>query len=236
MNGSFFILAFFTLTVFAGSPPRLRVFLDIGHGGKDLGAQGLYGISEKALSLELGKLVRKSLLKSAIRNKLSTDVLLSREKDQFVSLKERVRMANEWGAHLFISLHANSSVFPKANGLEVYFLNSAPLDDQRNIRSIISDLQTTYRISESSRFAEAVFDSLFQKFNSRVKGVRQGPFTVLAGTKMPAVLIEAGYLTNETDAGLLMRESFLKELADAISSGVVSFAVQEKLHLVRKVS
>lgn len=224
-----------------------KILIDPGHGGKDLGAQGLLGISEKVLCLKVSQLVAREIERQTKHFPLEkkVEVELTREWDNYIPLKERVQIANHWGADLFVSIHANSSPVAKARGFEVYFLNSEATDEEAtklarienaehekplkaDVFSILSDVQANHHINESSTFAESLFSNISTKALSRARAVRQGPFTVLHGTTMPAVLIEVGYITNLEDANNLTKDSYLKKLAGAISSGIVEFALKRK--------
>src|SRR4051794_4431428 len=109
-----FFLSSLLLPCAVSGPRAWRVFVDAGHGGRDLGAKGQLGATEKELSLRVSRLVRDGLRTGAQRAGLSIDVHLSRDDDRFLSLRERVQLANRWSADCFISVHANSSLFPKA--------------------------------------------------------------------------------------------------------------------------
>jgi N-acetylmuramoyl-L-alanine amidase len=221
----------------------LRVVVDVGHGGRDLGAVGLNGVVEKELSLRIGELVKRELERQRLEKDIPLEVLLTREDDSFVSLQDRVRRANAWGADLFVSIHGNSSPSPKAHGFEVYFLSAeasdaaakklahfenagqatqAPL--RHDVLSILSDVEATNHVAESSRLAETLFQAMSRRLRPNGRGVRQAPFTVLVGTEMPAVLVEVGYLTHLEETKKLNRALYLKRLAGAISTGIIEFA------------
>lgn len=236
--------------VFAPAPPRVpeqkrfKVMVDVGHGGHDFGAPGHFGILEKDLCLKIAGFVKMRLERAANLADFPMEVVLSREMDGFIALRDRVKQANRWGADLFVSIHANSSPVARARGFEVYFLsneasdadasriarqenletNSAPLS--AGVMSILSDLQTNSHILESSRFAESVYTSLAGMLRPNGKGVRQAPFTVLHGTQMPALLIEVGYLTNAEEARSLMRTGYQHRIASGVADGVLNFALQ----------
>lgn len=224
-----------------------KVVLDPGHGGKDLGAQGFFSISEKQIALTLAKMVQRDIERTSKTNPdvQPIQVLLTREGDHFLTLKERVTLANSSGADLFVSLHANSSQFPRVRGFEVYFLNAEATDEQatklarienaglsipagNTLFSILSDVQATNHVNESSAFAESVFSAMATKAITQARSVRQGPFTVLHGTTMPAILIEVGYVTNVEDALNLSKDSYLKRLSSAISYGIFEHALKQK--------
>jgi N-acetylmuramoyl-L-alanine amidase len=231
-----------TPVVVAAKP--FRVMVDAGHGGHDYGAPGTFGAAEKEICLRIAANVKSRLERAANLADFPMEVQLSRSTDHFIALRDRVRQANDWGADLFVSVHANSSPVPRARGFEVYFLSNEATDAEASrvarqenaeaasaplspgILSILSDLKTNSHILESSRFAENVYGSLASLLRPNGKGVRQAPFTVLSGTQMPALLIEVGYLTNAEEALALGRSSYQHRIASGISDGVLSFALR----------
>lgn len=225
--------------------PPFRILVDVGHGGYDFGASGHFGILEKQICLSIAARVKASLERAAKMADFGLQVRLSRESDHFISLRDRARVANEWGADLFLSIHANSSPVARARGFEVYFLSNEATDaeatrvaKQENaeattglssgVLSILSDLQTNVHILESSQFAEVVYTALSERLRANGRGVRQAPFSVLSGTQMPALLIEVGYLTNEEETRLLMASSYQRRVASALAKGVLDFALRQR--------
>ncbi|MBI4406267.1 MAG: N-acetylmuramoyl-L-alanine amidase [Deltaproteobacteria bacterium] len=221
-------------------PAPIKILIGAGHGGKDKGAQG-FRISEKDLCLRIARMVKNELQLQP--QTVPLEILLTRDSDIFIPLKERVRVANERDAYLFVSIHANYSPSPKPRGFEVYFMNAEASDDEAvklahienagqvntvkpDVLSIISDVEVTQHIGESSRFAETMFRSLATAVKPNGRGVRQGPFTVLSGTRMASVLIEVGFVSNPTEASNLRRHHYLKRLSGAISSGIVDYVDQ----------
>lgn len=226
------------------SPPRraLRVMLDAGHGGKDLGAAPRTApLVEKDLTLRISENVKRALERYSRLNDVPIEVRMSREDDSFIGLRERVRLANEWPADLFVSIHANSSNYVRARGFEVYFINVdepsartprvASLDNtglSPSVANILRDAEQTVHVNESSSFAEYIFQAMSFNVRPHRRGVHQAPFTVLHGTQMPAVLIEVGYLTNKDDVEKLSKAPYLKRLSNAISAGIVEFAAHRR--------
>lgn len=224
---------------------KIRVVVDPGHGGKDVGAKGINGILEKELCLKVSRFVRREIERYSKVSGVPIEVKLSRDVDEFVPLKERAKFANVWGADLFVSIHANSSPAVRAKGFEVYFLSPEATDEEASklarlenqapptpisaqVISILSDATTQYHVAESSQLAEFMYSSVSQRISSNARGVRQAPFTVLHGTNMPAVLVEIGYVTNFEDSKNLTKEGYLKRIASAISSGIIDFATQKR--------
>ena len=224
---------------------QIRVVVDPGHGGKDFGAQGHHGSIEKEMCLKVSKFIRREVEKFSKTQGYAIEVKLSRDGDEFISLRDRVKMANTWGADLFVSVHAHSSPALKAKGFEVYFLSPEATDEQASqlarlenqapptpisaqVISILSDATTQYHVAESSHLAESMFSAVSRHISSNGRGVRQAPFTVLHGTNMPAVLVEIGYITNFEEAKNLVKDTYLKRIAGAISAGIIDFAVQKR--------
>jgi len=226
-------------------PEKIRVVLDAGHGGHDVGAQIGHSIREKEICLRIAKMTQSRLERLAKLQDVPMEITLSRSDDHFVPLRERARLANDWGADLFVSVHANSSPVQRARGFEVYFLSNEATDAEASrvarkenqepmqplsagILSILSDLQTNAHILESSRFAEVVYASLAERARPNGRGVRQAPFTVLAGTQMPALLVEVGYLTNPEEAQWLTRATYQNKLASGIAEGILNAAMRRR--------
>lgn len=224
---------------------QLKIMLDPGHGGKDDGAAGRNGIREKFVALSLAKKVKRELERLAKHQGYGIQIELTRKEDVFIPLKERVRIANDWGADVFVSIHLNSSPVPKARGFEVYFLSPEASDPETerlalkesegqlpihksDVLNIISDVRTTFHTQESAAFAEEMFSAISKSVLSNGRGVRQGPFTVLHGTNMPAILVEVGYVTHVQEALLLTKDPYLKRLASAISSGIIDYGLRTK--------
>jgi len=229
----------------AAGGPKIKVMIDPGHGGKDLGAISPLGIIEKDLCLRVATLTKRALEKAAKYKNQEIEVQLSRTEDKTATLGERVTMANQWGADAFISIHANSSESPKPQGFEVYFLSAEATDKEASriarienksekpvfksqVLDILNDAQVNWHRNESSQLAETVYVSMSTRFLPKGRGIRQGPFTVLHGTLMPAVLVEVGYLTNPEEAMRLTKLHYLKRLANAISGGIIDYLYATK--------
>ncbi|MFK5925683.1 MAG: N-acetylmuramoyl-L-alanine amidase [Desulfuromusa sp.] len=215
------------------------IVVDAGHGGKDPGAIGPNKVFEKDVTLKMAK-----VLARALRQQLGVKVLLTRSDDHFLKLHERTEYANQVGADLFISLHANATSNGKAYGVETYFLNlsknnqaaevaarenGTTLQEVGNLEAILFDLMANAKINESSRLAAEVQQSLvagLRSHYSRVKdhGVKQGPFYVLLGATMPSVLVETGFISNPRDEKRLTSAVYQKAVAAAIVKGVKKYS------------
>ncbi|MEK4515306.1 N-acetylmuramoyl-L-alanine amidase family protein [Paenibacillus sp. FSL H8-0122] len=178
-----------------GNSGRKLVVLDAGHGAKDSGAVGVTGKYEKNFNLAV-------ILKAAalLRQENKIDVVLTRSDDTFLELKERAAMANNLGADLFISVHANSSGSAAASGTETY-----------------------YQRGDSKALANVMHKYLVQATGLSNRGVRYGNFHVIRETKMPAVLLEVGYLSNKKDEALLFTEALQNNVAASMVSGIKEY-------------
>jgi N-acetylmuramoyl-L-alanine amidase len=219
------------------------VMIDPGHGGYDPGTHSASGTDEKTLALEIARRVKSALEARGVRAELT------RTGDYFVSLPQRTRLANQAGAKLFVSIHLNSSPDTATSGLEVFYLNNttdratirlARMENQgvangygpvtdAGLNYILADLRQSYKATESAALArmidaEAVAD-LDEHLGIKVHalGARKGPFYVLVGANMPAVLVECGFLTNPAEAARLASARYQQILADGIAGAIVHF-------------
>lgn len=215
-----------------------RIVIDPGHGGKDPGCLFKGGIKEKDITLSLAK-----ILKAKIESKLGCEVLLTRTTDVFMPLDERTAFATLQNADLFISLHVNAHRQSDIYGIETYFLNMATdqqavmvaarenATSEKNIsdlQSILKDLMLTTKITESSKLAYMVQNGMIadvkKSFNPyKSLGVKQAPFYVLVGAEMPAILIEAGFITNGIERSRLLSDNYKEALSEGIVGGIESY-------------
>lgn len=212
------------------------VMVDAGHGGKDPGAHGPGGILEKDVNLRAARLLAKRL------ERMGFEVLMTRTQDRFVPLEVRTAMANARKADLFVSLHCNAHGDPGSTGMETYSLNLAStpaevrvaarensVDPKRisDMQKILDDLMHASKLTESREFArnahQAALNQARKTINLRDRGVHEAPFYVLLGAKMPAILVEMGYITNPAEAARLRDEKYLDGLAEGIALGVKAY-------------
>lgn len=212
------------------------IMIDAGHGGKDPGAMG-NGITEKQITLNLARLVGERLKAKGFT------VLYTRGKDTYVALDQRAVIANNKKADLFISLHVNASKDKSTNGLETYFMdmarsnsaatvaareNAVSVKSISDLQFILTDLMLTSKLQESQDLAAIVHQKTYARlrqagFTVGDNGVRSAPFYVLMGARMPAVLVEIGYLTHASDASRIKSQKYLERLADGITLGVIEY-------------
>jgi N-acetylmuramoyl-L-alanine amidase len=225
--------------------PLRTIVLDAGHGGHDSGATGPGGLMEKEVVLDVTKRVAK-----LVSARLGIKVLLSRDSDFFVPLKDRTSFANKERADLFVSIHANAHPHASHEGVETYFLSSEATDiaarrtaAQENavvqlekqaatparggaqdlLRQVLWDLAQSDFLVESSRLAEVVQDSMTRSLRIPNRGVKQAGFYVLGGAAMPAVLIEVGFVTNPREEKRLRDTKYRDEIAQAIFAGIAEY-------------
>lgn len=212
------------------------VVLDPGHGGKDPGAvwKGLY---EKHLVLDICKRAAPKL-----RELLGAKVLLTRTSDTFLPLEDRTAFANTHDADIFVSVHLNAAASHRLNGIETYFLNLASDEESMRVAArenattkrsisdlqvILNDLMLNSKINESNRLARAlhktVIEEISKKHRVRDLRVKQAPFYVLIGARMPAILCELGFITNPEEHQLLSSSRYREFLADALAKGVAAY-------------
>ena len=225
------------------TPLRVMV-LDAGHGGHDPGAIGPTGLTEKELVLDVTLRVRR-----LVEERLGIKVLLSRDTDHFVTLRDRTSYANRERADVFVSIHANAHRQTASEGVEIYFLSSEATDNAARqvaalensvtqlekpaagprggrtdiLKSILWDLAQSEFQAESSHLAEIVLDSMTRSLRIPNRGVKQAGFYVLGGAAMPAILVEVGFVTNPKEERKLRDPRYRDEIARAIFDGLAEY-------------
>ena len=179
-----------------------KIFIDAGHGGTDPGAVG-NDVIESYVNLYVAKKLAEKLLDAGYDVKLyrstnDENVLPNKSAD----LTNRAKMANTWGADYFISIHTNSSPNPSANGFEAYI----------------------FKLGNSAEpLAESIVKSFVSTLGSKDNGVKAANFAVLRQSKMPAVLLELGFLSNPTEALNLNSSAWQEKAAEAIYKGIYNY-------------
>ena len=186
------------------TPPRNSrplVVIDPGHGGKDPGTIGIGGVQEKNIILPISLDVAAELKKQGI------EVRLTRDRDYFVSLQGRTDFANKINADLFVSIHANAINLsrPDVNGLETYYYQNG------------------------RRLAEVIHWNILNSVNIRNRNVRRARFYVLRHSKMPATLVEVGFLTGAEDSARLKTAAHRQKMAKAIADGIVQYIKEKRI-------
>lgn len=229
------------------------VMIDAGHGGRDPGALQYIRVKDskgrlrkKIRTMEKDVTLRMARILGETLKRRGYNVLYTRTADKKVQLEDRALAANIKKADLFISLHCNANNSSKVRGFETYYLGRARNDivlklaaKENNVdpvkisdtQKIVMDLVHSFKIKESKSLAGHVQKNSVSRLRRKFKGIndhgaRSAPFFVLIGAKMPAVLVEIGYITNSTEAKLLRSESYLQTVADGIVSGIEAYKTE----------
>jgi N-acetylmuramoyl-L-alanine amidase len=224
-----------------GAPPVLAragvqtIAIDPGHGGDEIGARGSAGTEEKQLTLDVARRLR-----GLVETRLGLHVVLTRDDDRTVPLDQRTATANNNKADLFVSLHANAALSPRASGAEVYHLRLGREEEQvrreaeagsltlpvlgggnRTIDLVRWDLAQARHVEGSATFASMLGDALKDRVPMGPRPHQQAPLRVLEGADMPAALVEMAYLTNPDQEKLAGSDEFKNSIAQAIYDAIV---------------
>jgi len=214
------------------------IVIDPGHGGIDPGATGPNGLMEKELTLDIARRLRDKLQRSGNRR-----VLLTREQDVKIALKDRVEFARKHKADLFISLHFNSLPVESVNLVETFYFG--PQADKRilalaekenagsgyavgDFRQVIERISDTLKTQESKDLAALMQRNLYRNLrreNAKVTnaGIKTAPFVVLLGSEVPSVLAEVSCLSNELEARNLAASEYRERIAGYLRDGIVEY-------------
>ncbi len=199
----------------AQSEKVTTVIIDPGHGGKDAGAVSPYA-REKDCNLELALRLRDRLVKKGLK------VIMTRDGDYFLTLQQRVDIANKYPQSIFVSIHHNSAR-ATASGIETFTLapqgTTSPYARSRTQQS----LQGNNQDSENIALATAVHSRAIQTSGAIDRGIQRARFSVLCTIKRPAILFEAGFVTHPNEGKLVSSEAYQNRLADAICNGILSY-------------
>jgi N-acetylmuramoyl-L-alanine amidase len=226
---------------FRARVPKMRIVVDAGHGGWDLGTVGRRGLLEKDLVLEIAQRLGKLL-----ETRLGTEVIYTRPDDNYITLDERASIANSSQADLFISVHANYSDLPSARGVETYYTNFFTAPGSRDVDTRISasgnkppvtaslspaDLHE--RIEQSRRLAASVQRSLYgtlsvQNPGLRDRGIKEAGFVVLTESAMPGILAEVSFVSSPTDEQKLRSDGYREQIAEALYKGIARYAANSR--------
>ena len=224
-----------------GAAGRPIIVIDAGHGGRDPGASSASGeVKEKELTLAIARELRDQLvLRGRVR------VALTREDDRYLTLEQRADLARRLGASLFVSLHTDSAANPLARGASVYSLSDVASDveaarfaasqnfgsiaetgNSSPVSSILADLAARTEMNASAGFATRLVNKAAGRFELRPDPHKFAAFHVLRRADTPAVLFEAGYISNVDDEALLRtpehRSKIVLALAEAIEADVAA--------------
>lgn len=202
-----------------------RVAIDPGHGGKDSGAIGCNGIQEKAVCLAIGNAVGNLL------EQHGCSVVLTRKSDCGVELDERTAYANNSGADLFVSIHANYASNPRAVGVETFYVQPQLLKQQFSTLSEQDNNYIAQVRTERADFSCALAQSVQRNVCDAVREFHDEPIDrkvkhsvtqVLLGTQKPAVLVEVGFVSHPKESDLLNQSHYQNRIAHGICDGILS--------------
>ena len=220
--------------------PAFVAVVDPGHGGEHDGAFSPEGVPEKRIALEIARRV------AALLKRQGGRVILTRTGDVSVQLQDRSLVANGEQADVFVSIHLNSmptrAKRARTRGIETFFLSadatdasagavaarenadrlagSPGADGSDPVAGILNDLEYTDSLAESSRLAYAIHDQLVRTTQAEDRGVKQAPFYVLAGARMPSVLLELGFISHPEESRKLRSPAYQEALARAVAEGI----------------
>jgi N-acetylmuramoyl-L-alanine amidase len=215
-----------------------KIVIDPGHGGHDTGTIGPNGLQEKDLVLDVSQRLGKLLV-----TRLGAEVIYTRQDDTFIPLETRTAIANQEGADLFVSVHANSSQDPDARGVETYYLNFTSSADAlevaarenavsdksiHELQDLVKKIALKEKIEESHEFAADVEQSLHSGLSVknpglRDRGVKKAPFIVLIGANMPSILTEISFVSNPGDERRLRKPDYRQKIAESLYRGIANY-------------
>jgi N-acetylmuramoyl-L-alanine amidase len=183
----------------------MKVYIDPGHGGQDPGAQG-HGLDEKDVTLAIALKLR-SILQNDYEN---VDVKMSRSSDTTRSLSQRSSGANAWGADFFLSIHINSGP-SSAEGYEDYIYNGLS------------------NSSKAAKYQDIIHAEVIKTNQLKDRGQKKANFHVIRETNMPAILTENGFISNDHDAALMKKASWIQSVAQGHANGIAkAFGLKKK--------
>jgi len=220
------------------SKAKKIIVLDPGHGGVDPGAIGVSGVYEKNITLAMGR-----ELKEVIEKKYGYKVYLTRNRDVFIPLRDRVKIARKYDADLFLSIHADSARNRKAKGLSVYTLSETASDKEaaalaekenkadivaglnfaehsKEVSDILLNLAQRETMNRSAEFAGFMVQEMRKSTHTLDNTHRFAGFAVLKAPDVPSVLMELGYLSNPSEEKELQRKDYRKKLAVSAAKAI----------------
>ncbi len=220
------------------------IVIDPGHGGIDGGTVGQLGTKEKDVTLDVAR-----RLKARLERNYGYRILLTRDEDTRVSLRDRAEFANSHGADLFVSIHVNWLPEEPVSAVETYYFSPDAGERELQIahrenedseysvaefNQMLSSVSHTMKIQESKRLAESVQKSLYgnvSRIDRSVEnwGVKRAPFVVLLGSRAPSILAEIACLSNREDEIKLNTDEYRENLAIFLEEGIINYLQQPPL-------
>ncbi|MES2800888.1 MAG: N-acetylmuramoyl-L-alanine amidase [Bdellovibrionota bacterium] len=218
-------ILFSPLTTWADVSKPFVIVIDPGHGGVDVGAvRGIF--KESDITLKVAQKIQ-NLIQSEFSQNI--EVILTRETNKSLSLENRVKVAETRYADLFISLHANSSQASYVSGMEFYFKKGAhavkmpAIEASTAVKKIIGDLTSFGQTRQSLKFNQILQNQVKALGADSKTVIKRAPFFVIEKTSMPSALIEIGYISNISEAKLLLTEERQQEIAETIVKSIYEY-------------
>jgi len=216
-----------------------KIVIDAGHGGKDPGAIARSGLREKDVTLDVAKRLSKLLRQQGV------EIVMTRSVDRFIPLSSRVDISNNSGAELFVSIHANANRVRSLNGFEVYYVSPSVDDSERalsaarekklflgnsciispslNLKATLWDMIYTSNRAQSLALARSICSNIKESLDTRILGIKGARFFVLKGARMPAILVEIGFLSNYSEERMLRNGYYRQKIVEGIASGISNY-------------
>jgi N-acetylmuramoyl-L-alanine amidase len=208
---------------------RRLVVIDPGHGGKDSGALGHHGLKEKDVVLAVALDVKKDM------SNYPADVLITRDTDDFITLKGRTVFANARKADIFVSIHCNSSPDSQVCGTRTYIYNRVASSKEAaeaaryenggdgSFEFLMNDLRKSAYEYLSIELAGDIQHDMSDELKFKWMATERAPFYVLANTDMPAVLVETAFISNSREEEEMKTQNFREKIADGIAKGIEDY-------------
>jgi N-acetylmuramoyl-L-alanine amidase len=220
------------------------VVIDPGHGGKDPGAVGRRGTKEKTIVLAIAKYLQQSINKTR-----GFKAVLTRNDDHFISLRQRLNIAHQYKADMFIAIHADAYRFANSRGASVFALSQrgatseaarwlaekeneselgqAMSDKSAVLRSVLIDLAQTATVGASLEIGNSILQGLERFTCLHSAKVEQAAFVVLKSPDIPSLLVETGFVSDKSEEAKLRDSSYQKKIADALSDGIKNYFIHK---------
>lgn len=193
------------------------IVLDAGHGGRDNGAR-YNGLMEKHLTLSIAQRVEVML------KEYGYEVVLTRRDDRYVALEKRAEIANEFSNSIFVSIHFNSFSSDDSSGIETFYstMKRRPESDWTWI-GLFNKPPDPQPVAEGEELAASIQAALVAKTNLKNRGIKSRDLSVTRNTYGPAVLVEAGFISNRMEAALLKNMDYRQRIAAGITEGILMY-------------
>jgi N-acetylmuramoyl-L-alanine amidase len=196
------------------------VVLDAGHGGSDTGAIVPGKLEEKKVVLDIAHLVKKKL------NASNVPVRMTRTKDVALTLKQRPKLAERWGADLFVSIHANEAPNKAANGIETYVIPAAGFPSTSSTKPNSESYRGNRCDAANTLLGGYINQGVVTQTGAPDRGVKRARFSVLREAPCPAALVEVGFVSNAAERANLLKPEYRDRIAEGIAQGILTYLIK----------